>query len=214
MSMNGFRIGHVDGHRRRGARLRDERGYNLIEMMFVLGIMAILAGMSLVQIGTTREAMRGDGAMRVVLSQMNQAREMAITQRKYMRVTFSLSTSTINIVREDSTSATTTLSSVPFEGGVKFTLVSGLPDTPDAFGKSSATAFTSTSGTFTSVSGSTNVAKFAPDGTLVDWNGRTANGTVFVAVPSTPLSARAVTVLGSTGRVRGYRWDGQAWKVV
>lgn len=198
-------------------RLHDERGYNLIEMMFVLGIMAILAGMSLVQIGTTREAMRGDAAMRVVLSQMNQARELAITQRRYMRVTFTVSAgslNTINIVREDTTTTTTAISSVPFEGGAQFVLVSGLPDTPDAFGKTAATSFTSSSGTFTSVAGSTSVAKFSPDGTLVDWNGRTANGTVFVALPNTAMSARAVTVLGSTGRVRGYRWDGQAWKVV
>jgi hypothetical protein len=28
------------------------------------------------------------------------------------------------------------------------------------------------------------------------------------------LSARAVTFFGSTGRIRGYRWDGRAWKTV
>ena len=57
--------------------------------------------------------------------------------------------------------------------------------------------------------------KFAPDGTLVNQSGATLNGT---RVPGDherqPLSARAVTVLGSTGRVRGYRWDGRAWKLV
>jgi len=37
---------------------------------------------------------------------------------------------------------------------------------------------------------------------------------VFVTLPNVVLSARAVTVLGSTGRVRGYRWDGSGWKVV
>ncbi len=167
-----------------------------------------------VQIGTTSQALKGDAAMRVVLSQMNQARELAITQRHYIRVTFDTASHQISIVREDTTTTTTILSTVPFEGGAQFTLVTGVPDTPDAFGNSAATSFTSSSGSFASAAGSTSVAKFAPDGTLIDWNGATANGTVFTAVPHIGPSARAVTVLGSTGRVRGYRWDGTAWKVV
>jgi prepilin-type N-terminal cleavage/methylation domain-containing protein len=181
-------------------------GYNLIEMMFVMGIMSVLAAMAIVQINASRAALKGDAAMRVVMTTMNQAREMAITQRRYMQVNFA-APRTINVVREDTTTTTTALSSVPFEGGATFALYSGLPDTPDAFGKSSSTYFTSSAGTVTTV-------KFAPDGTLVDANGRTANGSVFLSIPNLILSSRAVTVLGSTGRVRAYRWDGSGWKVV
>ena len=53
--------------------------------------------------------------------------------------------------------------------------------------------------------------KFGPDGTLVNQDGVTTNGTVFVAVPNLTLTARAVSVLGSTGRVRGYKWNGNSW---
>ena len=56
--------------------------------------------------------------------------------------------------------------------------------------------------------------KFTPDGTLRRSGRRTLNGTVFLAMPNSALSARAVTVLGSTGRIRGYRWDGRIWKAV
>jgi prepilin-type N-terminal cleavage/methylation domain-containing protein len=181
-------------------------GYNLIEMMFVMGIMSVLAGMAIVQINASRAALKGDAAMRVVMTQMNQAREMAITQRRYMQVNFA-APRTVAIVREDTTTTTTPLSAVPFEGGATFSLYAGLPDTPDAFGKSAATTFTSSAGTVA-------VVKFAPDGTLVDANGRTANGSVFLAIPNLILSSRAITVLGSTGRVRAYRWDGSGWKVV
>jgi hypothetical protein len=34
---------------------------------------------------------------------------------------------------------------------------------------------------------------------------------VFLGVPGTATSARAVTVLGSTGRVRGWKGTGTAW---
>jgi hypothetical protein len=56
--------------------------------------------------------------------------------------------------------------------------------------------------------------KFTPEGTFVDELGQTLNGTVFVALANDTLSCRAITILGSTGRVRAYRWDGSQWKVV
>ena len=170
--------------------------------MLVIGIMAVLAGMAVLQIGASRPGLRGDGAMRVVLGQMNQARELAITQRRYMRVTF-VAPNVVQIIRENTNGTTTTLSSVAlFEGGVAFALVPGLPDTPDAFGQASALAFP------------TPIVKWTPEGTLISPGGQQANGTVFVSWTQQKLSARAVTVLGSTGRVRGYRWDGKAWRIV
>jgi hypothetical protein len=42
----------------------------------------------------------------------------------------------------------------------------------------------------------------------IDANGDPANHSVFLLRPGAPESQRAVTVLGSTGRVRAYRWYG------
>jgi prepilin-type N-terminal cleavage/methylation domain-containing protein len=205
------RAARSGAHRRRAP----DGGYSLIELMFVVGIAGVLSAVAMVQVGSSNASLKGDGAMRVVLSQMNQAREMSITQRRYMRVTFDSTANTVSVTREEVTGGTTTtLSTIPFEGGAVFMLSSGLPDTPDAFGKASATSFTSGEGTFASATGNTSVAKFAPDGTLVDWNGQSTNGTVFTALATSKLSARAVTVLGSTGRIRAYRWNGQAWIAV
>src|SRR6266850_1667344 len=118
-----------------------QAGYSVVELMFVVGIMGVLIAIAVVQIGSSRSGLNGDGAMRVVLAQMNQAREQAITQRRNMRLTFT-------------------------------------------------------------------------GGSLVDQDGLTLNGTVFVALPNDKQSARAVTIFGSTGRVRGFRWDGGSWKPV
>lgn len=189
--------------RRLQKRVSAQAGYSLIELMFVTGIMGVLIGIAVVQIGSSKQGLNGDGAMRVVLSQMNQARELAITQRRNMRLTFG-GGNLVQIIREEVPGPTlTTISTVVFEGGLQFLTVAGVPDTPDLFGNSSAVKF----GTATEI-------KFAPDGTLVDQVGNTLNGTVFVALPSQALSARAVTIFGSTGRVRGYRWDGRNWKTV
>ena len=187
--------------------------------MFTLGIMGVLVGMAVLQLSGSRPAALGDGAMRVVLSQMNTARELAITQRRNMRVTFTLSNK-VEILREEVPGPTlTTISSVLMEGGLQFVTVANMPDTPDVFCGGSITAVS-----FPSATGTPPEVKFKPDGSFVNQDGAILNGTVFVALPnqtlavgtstSGVLSARAVTVLGSTGRVRGYRYDGLKWKPV
>jgi prepilin-type N-terminal cleavage/methylation domain-containing protein len=183
--------------------LQSERGVTLIETMLVVGIMGVLATMAVLQFTAAQPAMKGDSAMRVILGQMRLARELAISERRYMRVVFD-NPNEMQILREEVPGpATTVKSTIVLEGGVSYSVVGSVPDTPDAFGKSTAIYF----------GGVANV-KFSPDGTLVNQDGATANGTVFLAIPNVSQSARAVTVLGSTGRIRGYRWDGRAWKVV
>ena len=93
--------------------------------MFVLAFMGVLSSMAVLQINVSRPGLKGDGAMRVVLGQLNQARELAITQRRYMRIEFT-APNLVQIVREDTITTTTTLSSVLLEGGLEFVLVSGV----------------------------------------------------------------------------------------
>ncbi|MBS1819279.1 MAG: prepilin-type N-terminal cleavage/methylation domain-containing protein [Acidobacteria bacterium] len=184
-------------------RLQAESGYSLIEMVVVVGIMAVLSGMAGLQIVQAKATLQGDGGMRVVLAQLRTAREMAITERRCMIVRF-IGTSAIRVIREEVPGpATTTLTTVGLENGIEFRLTNGLPDTPDAFGKQSATDF-----------GAAGEIKFTPDGTLVDANGNVVNGSVFLAQHGAALSARALTVLGSTGRIRAWRWDGRNWHLV
>ena len=87
------------------------------------------------------------------------------------------------------------------EGGLTYRVEPSVPDTPEGFGKASGVYF----GTAISI-------MFSPDGTLVNQSGVPVNGTVFLSLPNAPRSVRAITVLGSTGRVRGYRWSGHSWE--
>ena len=180
---------------------RSERGVTLIEMLLVVCIMGVVGAMGAAQIAEARRSMQGDGAMRLVMSQFNTAREMAVTQRRNMELKF-VGTNWMQIVRREVPAGTTTLLSQAFEGNVTFRIVpTVLTDTPDGFGRASAIAFGS----------STTSILFSSDGTLIDQSGNPLNGTVFLAVVNVEKSQRAVTVLGATGRVRGYKWNGFGW---
>ena len=188
-------------------RWQSTRGFSVLELMLVVSIIGIVSAISVIQIGNALPGMKSDGAMRVVMAQLNTARNLAVAQRRYMRVNFLLP-SKIQIVRVEVNSGgtvtgTTTLSTVDFEGGVTYNKISGLIDTPDALGMASAVDF-----------GSATTIQFATDGSLVDQAGSPLNGTIVLANANTKTSSRAITVLGSTGHVRAYKWNGAAWTLV
>jgi prepilin-type N-terminal cleavage/methylation domain-containing protein len=179
-----------------------QSGYSLLEMMLVVGISGVVSAMALFEIGNARPAFKGDGAMRAVIAQLNTARALAIAQRRNIQVTFT-GGNMIGLIRRNVPAAngTTVLASIPMEGGVTFALTTGVPDTPDAFGNSSAAYFT----------GGTTDVYFTTDGTLINASGSPVNGTVFLALSNQPRSTRAVTVMGATGRIRGFKWNGTTW---
>jgi hypothetical protein len=53
---------------------------------------------------------------------------------------------------------------------------------------------------------------FTPSGTFIDGGNTLVDGTIFLGIAGSPMSARAVTVLGATGRVRQYHWNGTTWE--
>lgn len=181
---------------------RSEAGFTLIDTMMALMLIGILAAMATFQIGAVRPALQGDGAMRVVMSELNAARDLAIAQRRYMAISF-VGTNQLRITREEVPTGSTVLREVAFEAGMQYTLFSSLPDTPDSFGKGSATDF-----------GSATIIRFGTDGALIDETGTPLNGTIFIAQPGVQTSYRAITIQGSTGRIRAYRWIGNQWQRV
>jgi prepilin-type N-terminal cleavage/methylation domain-containing protein len=191
-------------------RLAGQAGYSLVELMIVTGVMGVITGIAVIQIGSSRQGLAGDGAMRVVMSQMNQAKQLAITQRRNMRLEFAGNNS-VQIKREEVPGpALTTISSIPFEGGLQFLKLAATPDltTPPLTEVPAAPVAVGVA-----FHGATEV-KFSPEGILIDQDGIALNGTMFLALPGQVMSARAVTIFGSTGRVRGFRWDGSRWMAV
>jgi prepilin-type N-terminal cleavage/methylation domain-containing protein len=194
------------------ASRRNERGFTLIELMLAITIGLIVVGMAMGGVPGMIKTSRADGGLAALASSVRSARELSVSARRNMQITFG--TNTMMTTRVEycappcAGGATTTLvKTVTLEGRVQFIRVSGLSDTPDAFalGQSAAAALGSLA------LSSLTPAMFAPDGSFVNSNGDYLNGTLFIAVPGDPLSARAITIFGPTGAMRLWKWDGRAW---
>lgn len=185
---------------------RSERGYSLIETLVVAALAMVLMAMTVVQIRASRATFAADNAMRHVMGEMARARDMAIQQRRVMLIQL-LPTNELRIVRVNPNTnlpEPDPLRRTILEGNIGFALPPGTPDTPDAFGAGSAWDFDGANPT-------TEVA-FNGDGMMINrTSGNVINGTVFLAAPNDPYATRAVTVLGATGRVRGFRRMNVTW---
>jgi prepilin-type N-terminal cleavage/methylation domain-containing protein len=179
---------------------RSEQGYTLIEMMMTVLLLGIVSSMAVFQIAAVRPGMNADGAMRMVMGQLNYAREMAISQRRKVEVKIDTATNLLQVIRQDLPNGTTVLSQVTLEGGATFALLGGVTAPETGFGYTSAADF-----------GGKQAVFFTTDGSLIDSTGAPANAALYILIPEQGATQRSVTVLGTLGRVRGYRWNGSKW---
>jgi len=191
--------------------MRAHKGFSLVEALVVVALAMSVAGMLVVHLTPTLQQFRANSAASQVVDVFRQAREYAITYRRYVQVTFpNYAANGVNdqiriIVRNSMTpnaGADVVLTTVSLSGNVSFQLEGGVPDTPDAFGNATAVNFGSVDG------GPPAGIYFQADGTFVNVNGINLNGTVFLGENSIVSTARAVTVLGPTGRIRSYHVNG------
>lgn len=182
-----------------------ERGYSLVEVLVVASLSMVLMAMALVQINTSRAVMNADNGMRLVMAELARARDMAVQQRRNIQVEFpSLSGNEIRLTRLEIPNGSTPVHRIIMEGNIRFALPAGTPDTTDGFGAGSALDF--------DTANPINEVVFNSDGMLVNrLTGNVINGTIFLAAPNDTYATRAVTILGSTGRIRGFRRLNTTW---
>jgi type II secretory pathway pseudopilin PulG len=183
---------------------KPQQGFSLLEGLVAVAIIMIVMGMAMLNFGTVLPNYKANSAMDQLLYQMRSAREKAIAHRIEVQVEF-IGTNQIRMTEIWFVGTAPAPVTVSFEGGAQFTTFATVPDTPMAFGNGSPIFFGG-------VSGGPPVMKFTTNGSFVD-NGKTlVNGTVFLGIPGRPSTARAITILGATGRVRPYHYDGTAWQ--
>lgn len=187
-------------------RRGDLAGFSMVEVAVVIVIILIVSAMALLQVQRLLPAMRANAAMDQVVSQMRIARETAIARRRSVVVQFAAPNQIQFQVQLARGGLDPAIPGTPvvFEGGAQFVVFPQVPDTPSQFGNNGAIVFGG-------VIGGPPLMQFLSDGRFADPVGQPLNGTVFVGIPNQPATARAVTVLGATGRVRPYHWNSGAW---
>jgi len=211
-------------------RMNSERGYSIVEMVIVTLTIFIVSAMAVLQLQPAWQQIQANAGMAQVKATLRQARETAISQRRTIVVQFMNaavatpcppSGNTINCIAltqevvtpgnpPTQAPAPNPFLIVPIESNVGLLSFAGEPDTPDAFIGAAPAApngvyFGSTAGVPPSG------LQFQSDGTFTNGTVNPVNLTVFLGEANIPTTARAVTILGNTGKVTGYAGTGLAW---
>lgn len=143
---------------------------------------------------------KNDSALSVTQAFIDGARDRAVSERRNIEISYVAPDQLYAHRVEVPSGLKTQVGYMKLEGGQEVRKYSSVPDTPDLFGNATAFQFTGTGPWM-----------FTSDGSLIDSQGDVANGTVFFGVPNKPESARAVTIFGMTGMLRGWKWRNAQW---
>jgi type II secretory pathway pseudopilin PulG len=194
---------------RRARAQRKQLGFSTLELTFVIVISLVVMTISVIEMEPFIQQTQADSAQQQLKESLREARELAISQRRTMVVTFTgTKTTTLYQVAEPSNVVSTTpYLTLVLPGAALFMTYTGEIDTPDGFGipASGGIEFGGSPGT------PTVGVQFQSNGTFTDGNGNPINGTIFLGLPNIPASARAITILGNTGRIKVYQYTGTAW---
>lgn len=182
------------------------RGFSMIELMVALMIILIVSAIAITTLRPNLQQARIDAAMREVVDTFRLAREFAIENRRYVNVSFpannQIQVTQMNTLTPGAGGVNPILTTVTLAPPLVFNL-DGMPDTPDAYGNAGPIVFEGI------LNGPVGGMVFQSDGEFLD--GVTflpINGSVFMGIPGQQSTARAVTILGTTGRVRGWKSNG------
>jgi type II secretory pathway pseudopilin PulG len=211
-------IGMVFSQKEQAATLvlkekRSSRGFSTLEIVVVLGIVIILSAAAILNIMPSLRKSKADAALEMVLGEMRRAHERAIDERRIYRFTFvAPQTIQLEVGTPANLQARITGSAAAFAQAqpplvlpqtIQFLAAPGIPvaagTVPDGFG----TGATAIDFDVDNGGGQTQIY-FQPDGRALDAQNRINNGVVYLGEPNQLLSSRAVSLFGSTGRVKGW----------
>jgi len=175
-----------------------------MEILLVAGLVAVVGAISMMIIGPALEARNVEMAVRTVSTQMSRARQFSVDARRRTRVTFT-APGTITVDEQAPLSQGgdwTQVSTVVLPGDMELGIDGSISNGPEGYGTSQVADFSGASEIF-----------FMPNGSAVTISGILSSGVVYVAQPSKVETTRAVTLFGTTGRIKRYKYiTGTGWE--
>lgn len=194
------------------------RGISLLELMVVLGIMMVVAGMAFVNMSGAMNDAKVVTGYNTVLGTLRRARETAISERRIYRVRLDTPQSECDTQTHTKSNSCVILIQNPLDATSKIVYAGALPpgigfNTNGAFPNTTAlapdglTTGAALNGICFDIGVLTtcpNEVDFYPDGSSRDANQFMNSGVVYVSRVGDLETARAITVIGATGRIRGW----------
>jgi prepilin-type N-terminal cleavage/methylation domain-containing protein len=183
-----------------------EAGFSAIEMMFVVAIIGIVCVIGFEAYNLALPAWRGNAGMQFLEAALRQAREASIDQRRNVQVTFQGTSEIVAVVKGISPAPDTTLYDYFLPERMIYVLFAAIGDTPDGYGNSAAVTYNCPNSTLPCT------ITFLSDGSVVDGQSGSSNGSIFIGIAGQTSTARAVTILSATGKMKGWHYSpGKGW---
>ena len=187
---------------------RKKRGFSIVELLIVCAIIMIMLGTAFIQIGPMLRESQTNAALQTTLGMMRRTQEMAVDQRQVYRLTFTaprtIQLDQVTIDPNTNSRVFVLQSKIDLPTQTQFTVVAGLPNTaatvPDGYGNGTvAIDFDRDFG------GGGAEIYFQRDGRALDSLNRVDNGLIYMCRPNELTSCKAVSLIGTTGRSKGWR---------
>jgi hypothetical protein len=184
-------------------------GLSLVELTVACAIGITVAAIAALNIRPMLNNQHVENASNITVTQLRLARQKEIDERRVYLVRFQTPRS-IQLYQINSGTEVASGSAVELPNDVEYRYEAGLPGdpehTPDNFtthGKAIDFDLDYSDAESTDV-------RFFPDGSARDSKNRTNNGVIYMARPGELRSSRAVSLFGTTGRVKGWRLSGSS----
>ncbi len=205
------------------SRPRPERGVTLLELLIVLAIMGIVVSIGVIQLGSMRRLNTSAAIPLQLKIQLRLARQQAMSQRRAVTLQYDDQTKQVAIIRQPAAGkAVLSLPNFPnATGSVQVSSMTltgnGVDPSHLVYGPLASIASTLSDGTSLTalpINKKINIT-FQPDGSIIDANGNPVNFALFFYNSQAPnVTASAVSVLGSAGRIKTWKYNGSANKYV
>lgn len=195
-------------------------GYSLVETLIVVTMIGVLTAFAVPQIIAERRLTRSIGVTREILSQLRQARQLAMSQRQSVSFQYDNAIKQISIIDHNSNLGPLLLTDPSYPNNAGRVVVSrtplatggldsaeitvgipaGVPSVPLGDGISMSAL----------VNNQLNVT-FQPDGSVIDLNGNPVGYALFLYNNRAARdTASAISVVGASGRIKIWRYDRSA----